>query len=137
MAEKRVPSEEEIRARAYEIYTARGGEDGQHQSDWLRAERELTEGLWIESGRAMAAAAGANGGGGNSGLQEQEEQEQGAQPQRQNGAAGAIASAAASGRTPIESLPQDRYAQEPPEERESFGQESQENRGARAANAYN
>ncbi len=30
-----------IRARAYEIYEARGRTDGQAQEDWVRAEREV------------------------------------------------------------------------------------------------
>ena len=34
---------EEIAQRAYEIYMARGGTDGQDMDDWLRAERELRE----------------------------------------------------------------------------------------------
>ena len=34
---------EEIAQRAYEIYMARGGTEGQDIDDWLRAERELRE----------------------------------------------------------------------------------------------
>jgi hypothetical protein len=34
-------SEEEIRARAYEIYLRRGEEPGDEVGDWLQAEREL------------------------------------------------------------------------------------------------
>ncbi len=34
--------EEQIRARAYELYEARGREDGHDQEDWLRAEAEIT-----------------------------------------------------------------------------------------------
>ena len=34
---------EEIAQRAYDIYMARGGTDGQDMDDWLRAERELRE----------------------------------------------------------------------------------------------
>jgi hypothetical protein len=30
-----------IAQRAYELYVARGGEDGHHLEDWLQAEREL------------------------------------------------------------------------------------------------
>jgi hypothetical protein len=30
--------------RAYELYLARGGNDGQAWDDWLAAERELTQG---------------------------------------------------------------------------------------------
>jgi hypothetical protein len=31
-----------IRARAYELYLARGGEPGREMEDWARAEEELT-----------------------------------------------------------------------------------------------
>jgi DUF2934 family protein len=41
-ADRRTPTEEEIRARAYQMYLERGGEDGMDFDDWLRAERELT-----------------------------------------------------------------------------------------------
>jgi hypothetical protein len=34
--------EDQIRARAYELYEERGKEDGNHVEDWLRAEAELT-----------------------------------------------------------------------------------------------
>ena len=33
--------EEEIRKRAYELFEARGAEDGQELEDWLRAEQEI------------------------------------------------------------------------------------------------
>jgi len=33
--------EQEIRRRAYELFEARGGEDGQELEDWLRAEEEI------------------------------------------------------------------------------------------------
>lgn len=33
--------QEEIRVRAYELYLERGGEDGFHQQDWSRAEKEI------------------------------------------------------------------------------------------------
>jgi hypothetical protein len=36
-------SEEEIRARAYEIYLDRNGEPGDPVQDWLRAEAELSQ----------------------------------------------------------------------------------------------
>ena len=39
---KRLPTEEEIRNRAYELYLARGGEGGHEREDWEQAERELT-----------------------------------------------------------------------------------------------
>jgi len=32
-----------IAQRAYELYLARGGNDGQDQDDWYAAERELSE----------------------------------------------------------------------------------------------
>jgi hypothetical protein len=37
------PTDEEIRARAYEIYLERGGHDGLDFDDWVRAERELRQ----------------------------------------------------------------------------------------------
>jgi Protein of unknown function (DUF2934) len=42
--------EEQIRVRAYELYVARGGEDGHDVEDWLEAEAEI-------SGRTERAAA--------------------------------------------------------------------------------
>jgi len=36
------PSEQEIAARAYEIFLGRGATDGGDLDDWLQAERELT-----------------------------------------------------------------------------------------------
>jgi len=36
-----VPSEEEVRRRAYELYRERGEEPGHELDDWTRAEREL------------------------------------------------------------------------------------------------
>ena len=35
------PTDEEIRARAYEMYLERGGHHGLDFDDWVRAEREL------------------------------------------------------------------------------------------------
>jgi hypothetical protein len=35
--------DDEIAARAYEIYRERGGTDGRALDDWLQAERELSE----------------------------------------------------------------------------------------------
>jgi FKBP-type peptidyl-prolyl cis-trans isomerase (trigger factor) len=40
---KPTPTEEQIRQRAYEIYLARGCEDGQDVSDWIQAEQQLSE----------------------------------------------------------------------------------------------
>ena len=34
--------EEQIRVRAYELYVARGSEDGHDMEDWLEAEAEIT-----------------------------------------------------------------------------------------------
>ncbi len=36
-----VPSQDMIRARAYELYENRGREPGQDKEDWLRAEQEI------------------------------------------------------------------------------------------------
>jgi Protein of unknown function (DUF2934) len=38
---KRSPTHEEIAARSYELFLARGGEGGHAEEDWLRAESEL------------------------------------------------------------------------------------------------
>lgn len=38
---KAKPSQEDIRRRAYEIYSARGRADGKALDDWLTAEQEL------------------------------------------------------------------------------------------------
>ena len=37
------PSDQEIAARAYEIFQGRGGTDGRALDDWLTAEQELRE----------------------------------------------------------------------------------------------
>ena len=37
------PTQEAIELRAYELYVARGGDQGQDLDDWLQAERELRE----------------------------------------------------------------------------------------------
>ena len=39
----RLPTEAEIRQRAQEIFTARGGQPGHEIDDWLQAEYELTQ----------------------------------------------------------------------------------------------
>jgi len=44
---KAMPSEEQVRARAFEIYLRRNGGPGDAQSDWLQAERELAEELTL------------------------------------------------------------------------------------------
>lgn len=38
-----LPTKVQISQRAYEIYLARGCEDGHDLSDWIEAERELSE----------------------------------------------------------------------------------------------
>ena len=38
-----VPDRDRIAQRAYELYQARGGEDGRAMDDWLDAERELNQ----------------------------------------------------------------------------------------------
>jgi hypothetical protein len=48
--------EEQIRERAYEIYLARGGQQGDEVSDWLAAERELEESNQQQGKKARAAA---------------------------------------------------------------------------------
>jgi hypothetical protein len=42
LAPKRTPTHEEIAARSYELYLARGGQDGHAEQDWLQAESELS-----------------------------------------------------------------------------------------------
>lgn len=37
--------QERIRQRAYELWQERGGSDGQHDDDWLRAEAEINSAL--------------------------------------------------------------------------------------------
>jgi hypothetical protein len=48
--------DQQIRERAYEIYLARGGQDGNEVSDWLAAERELKGSNQQQSKKARAAA---------------------------------------------------------------------------------
>lgn len=36
-----LPSQDRIRARAYELYESRGRENGQDERDWFRAEQEI------------------------------------------------------------------------------------------------
>jgi hypothetical protein len=52
-AEDRDPmkTEEHVRARAYELFEARGGEAGHELEDWLRAEEEVIG----QKGRAAVA----------------------------------------------------------------------------------
>ena len=37
------PERERVAMRAYELYLARGGSDGQAEEDWFTAERELSD----------------------------------------------------------------------------------------------
>jgi Protein of unknown function (DUF2934) len=39
-----MPSDEAIRMRAYELFSARGGDGGHDVEDWLQAEQELKNG---------------------------------------------------------------------------------------------
>jgi hypothetical protein len=55
MADIRNSSEEQIRERAYAIYQARGGQDGDEVSDWVAAERELKESNQPQGKKARAA----------------------------------------------------------------------------------
>jgi hypothetical protein len=58
MAENATPqNEQQIRERAYEIYQARGGQDGDELSDWIAAEQELTKSNQPQGKKARAAAA--------------------------------------------------------------------------------
>jgi Protein of unknown function (DUF2934) len=43
MSERKLPTLAEIEQRAYEIYVARGREDGYALDDWLAADKELSE----------------------------------------------------------------------------------------------
>ncbi len=48
-------SEQQIRERAYEIYLARGGQEGDEVSDWLAAERDLRESNQPQGKKARTA----------------------------------------------------------------------------------
>lgn len=52
------PLQEQIRIRAYEIYSARGRADGKELNDWLTAEKELTEQNSVEIRKTKTVAAG-------------------------------------------------------------------------------
>lgn len=43
MSDRRLPTLAEIEQRAYELYIARGRENGHALEDWLAAEKELTQ----------------------------------------------------------------------------------------------
>jgi hypothetical protein len=49
-------SEQRIRERAYEIYLARGGQDGDEVSDWVAAERELKDSNKPQAKKTRATA---------------------------------------------------------------------------------
>jgi hypothetical protein len=36
-----IPSRDQIKERAYQLYESRGGQDGQDQQDWLTAEQQI------------------------------------------------------------------------------------------------
>jgi hypothetical protein len=46
---KRVPTQEEIELRAYELYLQRSGESASALDDWLAAEKELIESIQADS----------------------------------------------------------------------------------------
>ena len=48
--------DQQIRERAYEIYLARGGQQGDEVSDWLAAERELKDSNKSQKARAAAVS---------------------------------------------------------------------------------
>jgi DUF2934 family protein len=52
------PSHEEIESRAYEIFSARGGELGDPTQDWLEAERQLREEARHGAGRRASRSRG-------------------------------------------------------------------------------
>ena len=43
MSRGSVPSQDQIRDRAYQLYEKRGRQTGHEEQDWLRAEREILE----------------------------------------------------------------------------------------------
>jgi hypothetical protein len=53
-----VPSEDQVRQRAYEIYLARGCEHGRDLEDWLEAERQLSGSGEQRAPRSRSAVAG-------------------------------------------------------------------------------
>jgi Protein of unknown function (DUF2934) len=48
--------EQQIRERAYQIYLARGGQNGDEVADWIAAERELKESNQQKGKKTRAAA---------------------------------------------------------------------------------
>lgn len=55
---KMTPTKEEIQGKAYEVYEARGRQDGQDVDDWITAERELAEQSDRSAQKTRAAKAG-------------------------------------------------------------------------------
>ena len=53
-----VPTKEQIETRAYELYQARGCQDGYALEDWYAAESELTNQFKLNEPRAAAAPDG-------------------------------------------------------------------------------
>jgi len=51
-----IPTEEQVRQRAYELFEARGREHGHDREDWLQAEAEILAITQTDSGRVMVAA---------------------------------------------------------------------------------
>jgi hypothetical protein len=45
------PSREDIERRAFQIYMARGRQQGNEIADWLAAEKELRESRWRDNSR--------------------------------------------------------------------------------------
>ena len=50
----KVPTQEEVELRAYEIYLRRGGENGSELDDWLAAEKELADSLQMDAQESSA-----------------------------------------------------------------------------------
>jgi hypothetical protein len=57
-SEHQIPSHEEIRHRAYELYLGRGDRPGDELDDWLRAERELQKVALFRRGWSRLEARG-------------------------------------------------------------------------------
>lgn len=58
MIKPRELSREEIARRAHDLYVQRGREHGKDVEDWLRAEKELSDGPLREPAKTRAAKAG-------------------------------------------------------------------------------
>ncbi|HWC95891.1 MAG TPA: DUF2934 domain-containing protein [Candidatus Sulfopaludibacter sp.] len=55
VAPDKLPIEERVRQRAYEIYMQRGGQDGSDMDDWFQAEDEIRQ---AEEGSYLSRAEG-------------------------------------------------------------------------------